>query len=70
MGAATNQADGDETRPQGTTKEKSRPEKTNEQIHKEIQDIIRQITASVTFLPSVEEKCESPFELVLKLAGH
>ena len=33
-------------------------EKTQAQIQKDIQDIIRQITSSVTFLPSMEEKCE------------
>ncbi|OMH78687.1 Mitotic spindle checkpoint component mad2 [Zancudomyces culisetae] len=30
---------------------------TEEQIQKDIQALIRQITASVTFLPSLEEKC-------------
>lgn len=33
-------------------------EKTEKEIHNEIQAIIRQITASVTFLPVIEEKCE------------
>lgn len=32
-------------------------EKTEKEIHQEIQAIIRQITASVTFLPVIEEKC-------------
>lgn len=34
-------------------------EKTPEQVQKDIQDIMRQITSSVTFLPSLEEKCKS-----------
>ncbi|KAK9767183.1 Mitotic spindle checkpoint component mad2 [Basidiobolus ranarum] len=33
------------------------PQKTEKEIHAEIQAIIRQITASVTFLPILEEKC-------------
>ncbi|POY76812.1 hypothetical protein BMF94_0064 [Rhodotorula taiwanensis] len=37
-----------------TSKPKS--EKTPEQVQKDIQDIMRQITSSVTFLPSLEEK--------------
>lgn len=36
----------------------SKPPKTEKEIHQEIQAIIRQITASVTFLPVIEEKCE------------
>jgi mitotic spindle assembly checkpoint protein MAD2 len=32
-------------------------EKTETEIHAEIQAIIRQITASVTFLPMIEGKC-------------
>ena len=32
-------------------------EKTEKEIHQEIQAIVRQITASVTFLPVIEEKC-------------
>lgn len=32
-------------------------EKTEKEIHQEIQAIVRQITASVTFLPMIEEKC-------------
>ncbi|CEQ41491.1 SPOSA6832_03207, partial [Sporobolomyces salmonicolor] len=39
---------------------KSKGEKTPEQVQKDIQDIMRQITSSVTFLPSLEEKCTSP----------
>ncbi|GAA6014216.1 hypothetical protein JCM10207_006135 [Rhodosporidiobolus poonsookiae] len=35
---------------------KAKPEKTPEQVQKDIQDIMRQITSSVTFLPSLEEK--------------
>lgn len=36
-----------------------RPQKTEKEIHTEIQAIIRQITASVTFLPVIEEKCKA-----------
>jgi len=32
-------------------------EKTEKDIHGEIQAIVRQITASVTFLPMLEDKC-------------
>ncbi|KAK4704123.1 mitotic spindle assembly checkpoint protein MAD2, partial [Phenoliferia sp. Uapishka_3] len=35
----------------------AKPEKTNAEIQKDIQDTIRQIVSSVTFLPVVEEKC-------------
>ncbi|GAA5932027.1 spindle checkpoint protein MAD2 [Sporobolomyces koalae] len=35
---------------------KSKAEKTPEQVQKDIQDIMRQITSSVTFLPSLEEQ--------------
>ncbi|GAA5973754.1 hypothetical protein JCM21900_006546 [Sporobolomyces salmonicolor] len=35
---------------------KPKGEKTPEQVQKDIQDIMRQITSSVTFLPSLEEK--------------
>ncbi|ORX91542.1 HORMA domain-containing protein [Basidiobolus meristosporus CBS 931.73] len=43
----------------GQTENKSgaAPQKTEKEIHAEIQAIIRQITASVTFLPVLEEKC-------------
>ena len=34
-------------------------DKAEADIHKEIQGIVRQITASVTFLPVIEEQCES-----------
>lgn len=34
------------------------PEKSEAQITQEIQAIIRQITASVTFLPLLSDKCE------------
>ncbi|KAK4053497.1 Mitotic spindle checkpoint component mad2 [Microbotryomycetes sp. JL201] len=37
----------------------SKPEKTPEQIQQDIQDIMRQITSSVTFLPSLQDKCTS-----------
>eukprot|EP00768_Dysnectes_brevis_P002683 gnl/Dysnectes_brevis/1979_a2278_2412.p1 GENE.gnl/Dysnectes_brevis/1979_a2278_2412~~gnl/Dysnectes_brevis/1979_a2278_2412.p1 ORF type:complete len:214 (+),score=37.16 gnl/Dysnectes_brevis/1979_a2278_2412:30-644(+) len=33
------------------------PAKTTKEVHKEIQAIVRQITASVTFLPMIEEPC-------------
>jgi hypothetical protein len=46
-------------RPEGSAPKPAKPEKTTEQIQKDIQDIIRQITSSVTFLPSVDEKCAS-----------
>ncbi|KAG0251535.1 Mitotic spindle checkpoint component mad2 [Mortierella polycephala] len=36
---------------------KPTPEKTEKEIHAEIQAIMRQITASVTFLPMLDEKC-------------
>lgn len=32
-------------------------EKTEEQVQREIQDIMRNICSSVTFLPSIAEKC-------------
>ncbi|GAA5934926.1 hypothetical protein JCM3775_001683 [Rhodotorula graminis] len=35
---------------------KAKTEKTPEQVQKDIQDIMRQITSSVTFLPSLEEQ--------------
>ncbi|RUS22030.1 DNA-binding protein [Endogone sp. FLAS-F59071] len=38
-------------------KQPSAPEKTEKEVHAEIQAIIRQITASVTFLPMLDEKC-------------
>lgn len=34
------------------------PEKPKETIMKEIQAVVRQITASVTFLPLLEDPCE------------
>ena len=40
------------------------PQKSEAQITQEIQAIIRQITASVTFLPLLQDKCECHFELV------
>jgi mitotic spindle assembly checkpoint protein MAD2 len=36
----------------------SRPPKSEKEIHAEIQAIIRQITASVTFLPILEDACK------------
>ncbi|KAM0754674.1 HORMA domain protein [Meredithblackwellia eburnea MCA 4105] len=35
----------------------AKPERTQSEIQKDIQDTIRQIVSSVTFLPVVEEKC-------------
>lgn len=49
-------------RPTGAKSSTDKPlkqEKTPEQVQKDIQDIMRQITSSVTFLPSLEEKCAS-----------
>ncbi|KAF9188950.1 Mitotic spindle checkpoint component mad2 [Haplosporangium sp. Z 767] len=40
-----------------TTSPKPTPEKSEKEIHAEIQAILRQITASVTFLPMLDEKC-------------
>jgi len=34
-------------------------------VQKDIQDIMRQITSSVTFLPSLEEKCECSSDVPL-----
>lgn len=34
-----------------------RQDKTEEQVQREIQDIMRNITSSVTFLPSIADKC-------------
>ncbi|GAA6050911.1 hypothetical protein JCM3770_002531 [Rhodotorula araucariae] len=42
--------------PPSTASGKPKTEKTPEQVQKDIQDIMRQITSSVTFLPSLEEK--------------
>lgn len=47
-------------RPTGAKSNTDKPlkqEKTPEQVQKDIQDIMRQITSSVTFLPALEEKC-------------
>ncbi|KAK4058549.1 Mitotic spindle checkpoint component mad2 [Microbotryomycetes sp. JL221] len=41
--------------PDGSTTA-ARPEKTPEQIQQDIQDIMRQITSSVTFLPALQDK--------------
>lgn len=39
---------------------KSKPkEKTEKEVQAEIREIMKQITASVTFLPMLEEECES-----------
>ncbi|KAF9995616.1 Mitotic spindle checkpoint component mad2 [Entomortierella chlamydospora] len=40
-----------------TSTPKQKPEKTEKEIQAEIQAILRQITASVTFLPMLDEKC-------------
>ncbi|GAA5868411.1 hypothetical protein JCM3774_003286 [Rhodotorula dairenensis] len=40
----------------GQAASKPKVEKTPEQVQKDIQDIMRQITSSVTFLPSLEEQ--------------
>lgn len=45
----------------GQASAKPKGEKTPEQVQKDIQDIMRQITSSVTFLPALEEQCESLF---------
>ena len=39
---------------------KAKTDRTPEQVQKDIQDIMRQITSSVTFLPSLEDKCSYP----------
>lgn len=44
-----------------------KPPKSTAQIQKDIQDIIRQITSSVTFLPSMEEKCAPPLSFPASL---
>ncbi|KAF9353809.1 Mitotic spindle checkpoint component mad2 [Mortierella sp. AD094] len=43
--------------PAPTSTPKQKPEKTEKEIQTEIQAILRQITASVTFLPMLDEKC-------------
>mmetsp|Transcript_9885 Transcript_9885/g.19092 ORF Transcript_9885/g.19092 Transcript_9885/m.19092 type:complete len:220 (+) Transcript_9885:75-734(+) len=40
-----------------TPNPEKKPSKTKKEVHNEIQAIIRQITASVTFLPLLEEPC-------------
>lgn len=47
----------------GGTKEKRGSSKTIKEVHDEIQAIIRQITASVTFLPLLREPCS--FDLLI-----
>lgn len=42
---------------EGNASEESAAAKSEKQIQQEIQAIIRQITASVTFLPLLEHKC-------------
>ncbi|KAL7005067.1 Mitotic spindle checkpoint component mad2 [Cystobasidiomycetes sp. EMM_F5] len=46
-----------ENRPLEPNQTLPRKDKTEKEIHAEIQAIIRQITASVTFLPVIDEKC-------------
>lgn len=53
----------------GAAAHKAKVEKTPEQVQKDIQDIMRQITSSVTFLPSLEEKCESDAPLCSLITG-
>ncbi|CAD6585538.1 MAG: Mitotic spindle checkpoint component mad2 [Cyphobasidiales sp. Tagirdzhanova-0007] len=48
---------GEETKENQPSEHALKKEKTEKEIHAEIQAIIRQITASVTFLPVIEEKC-------------
>jgi mitotic spindle assembly checkpoint protein MAD2 len=43
--------------PAGTSNKLKQPAKSVQEIHNEIQAIIRQITASVTFLPLLQEPC-------------
>lgn len=50
-------------KPQTTTKKAKASRKSMSEIHKEIQAIIRQITASVTFLPLLNEPCS--FDLLV-----
>ncbi|KAJ9092448.1 hypothetical protein QFC22_005682 [Naganishia vaughanmartiniae] len=50
------------TVPEGTTingiqKDKPKKEKTEKEVQTEIREIMKQITASVTFLPTLEEEC-------------
>lgn len=47
----------------GTTDKKTATKKTVKEVHDEIQAIIRQITASVTFLPLLNEPCS--FDLLI-----
>lgn len=46
-------------RPEGAKLKPVKVEKTAEQVQKDIQDIMRQITSSVTFLPALQDKCTS-----------
>jgi mitotic spindle assembly checkpoint protein MAD2 len=53
------------TVPEGTTingiqKDKPKKEKTEKEVQTEIREIMKQITASVTFLPTLEEECTYP----------
>jgi len=60
-----NMANGEENRAPNTaqTNQTTKKNKTTKEIHGEIQAIIRQITASVTFLPLLNEPCS--FDLLV-----
>ena len=60
-----NMASGEENRAPNTaqTNQTTKKNKTTKEIHGEIQAIIRQITASVTFLPLLNEPCS--FDLLV-----
>ena len=60
-----NMASGEENRAPNTaqTNQTTKKSKTTKEIHGEIQAIIRQITASVTFLPLLNEPCS--FDLLV-----
>lgn len=47
----------------GGAKPPKKKEKTEKDVQGEIREIMKQITSSVTFLPILEEECESSFEL-------
>lgn len=55
-GPAGNASSSSSSEPQ--EKEKPKKEKTEKEVQAEIRDIMKQITASVTFLPMLEEECE------------
>jgi mitotic spindle assembly checkpoint protein MAD2 len=58
------------TVPQGSTINGLKPggkakEKTEKEVQGEIREIMKQITASVTFLPTLEEECKSTFSPII-----